>query len=930
MLWALWALPVLLWVAVLGGAWHSAANGPALRGLFGAVLGSVPVVLLTVVAGALLAYLGQALLGIGAVIALGMGWFGALLALLVRAWTHRDGWALLISSLVGALLASLLAWQHAVVRGAAPALNEVIAVWVALGLGLLALASYGVWMARACEWSGALAAGALVLLSATTWTGSVLTGAGPDVPVQEVLPETTRPASRPAATRILPQDALLVPLPPVAKPLFSAAGSGHTVYWDPQARTDAHGNLTLAVPLAGLPADVRLSALALSADGAWGTGETELAVQPPLAVEPALPGELTVGDALDVPLVLRNGLPVAQTVQIMVTHAPWFRSVRGPAAQEVVVPAAGAAELSLPIQIREWGAQTFTVTARAGAWSNVITRTVTVRPNAKWVARAYSWWIGDRVSYKFRIPWSAVPDTDRIAVKLSTGHRSVLSEALQWAAVQEGRSFDEVAGAVEARLLTAAYLRRTEQWVGERRDVLERGLAADVQRLLAFERPDGGFSALGAAPADLYRTASALRCLSELAAFTPVDADLLDRTAMWLIRQRTDEGTWQLADPTLVRPDLPVTAHVAWSLVDAGYGSAASTGPAVEYMERYLDQAQDPYVLALVVNALVAGGEPTDALAAGLARLAEQAEVVQGLAWWPSKVQSLSGASGAGMDTDGYRTPSVKVEAAALATYALSRAGVYPERVAQGLAMLVDSRDVYGTWNAPQATALGLRAYLSALGAGDEPSAADLYSTVRVTVDEVAADPAVLSGDMSRVLVFDRLAKGYNDVEIAVDGDEVAYQIVGSYYLPWSQVSSPSPEEEELSIEVSYDRTSVVVGETITATVGVMLNRPGVAPLVSLDLGLPPGLVLETSDLDALVSGGTIARYERVGGRLQVYVRDLSSEQPIRLHYRLHARTPLSVWTQPTYGVDIANPQRPAVRAPVEIEVLRPVSDADE
>ena len=94
------------------------------------------------------------------------------------------------------------------------------------------------------------------------------------------------------------------------------------------------------------------------------------------------------------------------------------------------------------------------------------------------------------------------------------------------------------------------------------------------------------------------------------------------------------------------------------------------------------------------------------------------------------------------------------------------------------------------------------------------------------------------------------------------------------------------------------------------------------APLVALEIGLVPGFDLALGDLDKLVASGAIVRYERVGERVMMYVLDLSSEHPIRLSYRLRARFPLVVVTQPTYAVDVANPQRPAVRAPVEIEVI--------
>jgi hypothetical protein len=241
--------------------------------------------------------------------------------------------------------------------------------------------------------------------------------------------------------------------------------------------------------------------------------------------------------------------------------------------------------------------------------------------------------------------------------------------------------------------------------------------------------------------------------------------------------------------------------------------------------------------------------------------------------------------------------------------------------VAQGLDLLTDSRDASGTWNAPQATLLALHTLLDALQGGDPAT----ESTVRVTVDEIAAQPVSLDAGHAgtvQVLTFDQLSKGYNDIAIQAEGDKVAYQAIGTYYLPWSQIAPASPEEEEVSIEISYDRTSLHVGEIATATVGIMLNRQGSAPLTVLELGLPPGMDLLTSDLDELAAKGVIAHYEQRPGHVRVYVRDLSAEQPASFRYRLRARFPLSAKTQPTRAYDLANPQRPAVREPAQIEVV--------
>jgi hypothetical protein len=542
-----------------------------------------------------------------------------------------------------------------------------------------------------------------------------------------------------------------------------------------------------------------------------------------------------------------------------------------------------------------------------------------------WTARAYSWWIDDWVRYKFRVPWSALPGTDQVAVGVYPGPASVLSAGLESATEQKGTSLDEVVGALEADWLYGKWMQQRGPWQRDRQLQWERGLVLDYQHLLAFETDQGGFSAFGGPPADVYRSALVLRCLTKLAASGVADRGAIDRLAVWLLRQQSEQGAWRLAETPpswsrLPNPELPVTAYVTWSLIDAGYGDAPEIDLAIEYQRQYLSQSEDPYVLALMANALLSYGAQDEALETTLMRLAEQAELVESVAFWPNTLQTLSGAVDSPEEIYGYRTPSARVEVAALAVLAFSRASAYPGRMAEGLAMLTDSRDVQGRWNAPLTTAIALEAISMALSV-DPDHEVHISSTVTVTVDGIAAAPMRVDRDAASVLMFDDLSKGYNDVEIAVRGDEIGYQIVGSYYLPWGQVVPLSPEEEEVSIEVGYDRTSLEVGESVTATVGVMLNRADAAALVALNIGLPPGFSVMRTDLDALVSSGTVAHYELLGKTLLVYLRELSAQEPVEFSFQMRARYPVTVLTQPTVALDVANPQRPAVREPIEIVV---------
>jgi hypothetical protein len=426
----------------------------------------------------------------------------------------------------------------------------------------------------------------------------------------------------------------------------------------------------------------------------------------------------------------------------------------------------------------------------------------------------------------------------------------------------------------------------------------------------------------------LYHTAEALRCLSELAAIIPVDEAPVERTVQWLLDQQSSQGTWTLANippswQSLPRAELPGTAYVAWSLIEAGYRDAPEVRLAVEHLARYPDKAHDPYVLALMARALLAHAQAQpdqsfdEALDEVLARLAESAEVVEDAAGWYGEIKTLSGAIGEAAD----------VERTAWAVRALLEAGSHPTLAVQGLAWLAAQRDEPGLWGSPNTNWLAART----LGSAVPPESSLGRATVYVSAAESdlrAIEVRSRERGAAPRLTFDELAKGYNDILLSAEGlGRVPYRIVGTYVLPWDQIEPPLPAQEAISITVGYDRTEVIVGETITSTVGVTSDRLDVISLAVLELGLPPGLALDEREWDEWVESGAIARYRRDGERMIVYLADLSPEEPTQLVYHLQARFPLSVQTLPTRAYDAANPRAVSVQEPVRITVLAEPSD---
>jgi hypothetical protein len=467
-------------------------------------------------------------------------------------------------------------------------------------------------------------------------------------------------------------------------------------------------------------------------------------------------------------------------------------------------------------------------------------------------------------------------------------------------------------------VLVLDYLKRTDQTTPEIQMEAERYIATGYQRLLTFEVDGGGFSLFGQPPAQLMLTAYGLMEFSDMARVHYVDPALIERTAEWLMSRQQSDGSWPLEGLTiesgwerLMDSQVPVTAYVVWALAEAGYEDRPEVTRGLTYLREFLDLSDDAYALALAANALAAGDPQGPFTRQVLAQL-EAAKVVEGdRVYWTSSVPSFMGGQG----------NVASIETTALVAYAMLRANVYPDVVQGAINYLVSQKDSFGTWQTTQATILSLKAMLLA---AEEPGGGE--ATVRVSMNGEETDPVHISPEKADVVHLrtftDGARPGDNSVALEIEGEgAVMYQITARYYLPWELIPEPMPGKEALDVRVRYDQTRLAVNEEVGVQVQVTLQTPGVARMVLVDLGLPPGFAVLSEDLDALVEKGIISRYELTGRQIIVYLEDLESGQLVEFGYRLRARFPLRAKVPRSMAYDYYTPDSRGVEAPVDMVV---------
>jgi uncharacterized protein YfaS (alpha-2-macroglobulin family) len=360
--------------------------------------------------------------------------------------------------------------------------------------------------------------------------------------------------------------------------------------------------------------------------------------------------------------------------------------------------------------------------------------------------------------------------------------------------------------------------------------------------------------------------------------------------------------------------------------VDAGFGSEPGTHKGLDYVREFQSQATDPYALALVANALVAGDPNGTATASALDRLAALAKRDGETVFWSSAVASFMGSKGL----------TGSIETTALAALAFQRADRYPDLANGALGYLLKEKDSFGTWHNTQATVLSLKALIQSVrDAGEKANA-----SVTITLNGGQARTLQVTPqnfDVVQMVSFEDVNPGSdNRLEIQVEGQgSLMYQAAASYYLPWEvldQYPDVAPAQDAVSIDVQYDRAQIAVNDTVNVTVTVRLNEKGArADSALVDLGLPPGFTVLSEDLDALVAnylekgenypGPAVQRYELTPRQILVYISNLAEGQPLTFSYRLRAHFPLSVRSPASSAYDYYNPSISGENAPQEIVV---------
>jgi uncharacterized protein YfaS (alpha-2-macroglobulin family) len=310
----------------------------------------------------------------------------------------------------------------------------------------------------------------------------------------------------------------------------------------------------------------------------------------------------------------------------------------------------------------------------------------------------------------------------------------------------------------------------------------------------------------------------------------------------------------------------------------------------------------DPYVLALVTNALLQSGVTSQPWAPYLEHLEslKQSSPDSKRVWWQQKSDGRTTFYGSGT--------SGAVETTALAVLAMLEAKKFPATSRAALSWLIDQKGPNGVWGSTQATVLALKALVAAteapLGEGQERP---IEIALGQQFQKEIVVPANESDVMKQLDLSKLLTPGAQELSIAERSQTGAgYQVAFRYHVPGAKPEKAEP----LTIDIAYDRTELEVGGTVKATATVTNRMPTTAPMVMVDLPIPGGFAIDSEDLAKLVKDEKIAKFQVTARQAIVYLRGLEPGKPLKLEYRLKATMSVRVSVAPARVYEYYDPEK--------------------
>jgi A-macroglobulin TED domain/Alpha-2-macroglobulin family/Carboxypeptidase regulatory-like domain/MG2 domain/A-macroglobulin receptor binding domain len=698
-----------------------------------------------------------------------------------------------------------------------------------------------------------------------------------------------------------------------------------TLFWSPSVITDANGRARLKFKLADNITTWKMTVLASTKTGEIGVADREIQAFQPFFLEHDPPKVLTIGDVIDLPVVVRNYLLQAQQLSVEMKPASWFE-LEHPGKQEISVEAGESKTATFPFRatamVTAGKQQVYGANRTTG---DAVEKIVTVHPDGRDQTSTVAGILHGDSTLSLNIPSDLIPGSVRARLKIYPNLLAHVTESIEAGLERPYGCGEQTLSSTYPSVMLLKYYKASGATNAPLQGRAGRYASLGYHRLLNYREFGGGFSYWGHGSPDAALTAYAVRFLSDVSAFTDVDPEIIHGAEKWLVEQQAKDGHWQ---PKYGYDDSGLTAYIAVTLVESEKGTQdplrkslrESVSRAVAYLSDPHRDLSEPYALAEFAIATSKFGDRQRASDA-ISKLSKLATPERGGMYWVLEHNTpFYGWGHAG-----------RVESTAMAVLALAAIDPTDETrrlVDAGTLWLLQQKDRYGVWYSGQATV----DVLSALLKGVDPNAsrnpdARLAAAVNGKAVPLAGDWSPRSDAPAIIDISELIQPGDNAIVVQNGStlSSASVQVVAEYYIPWNgatvaEATRPG-DSDALRLAVRFDKTEARAGEDVRCSIDAeRIGSHGWGMMIA-EIGLPPGSDVDRRVLDDVVnsSGWTVSHYDILSDRLVLYLWPDAGGTKLTFEFR--PRYGLKARTAPSVLYDYYNPEALVALPPADFDI---------
>lgn len=654
-----------------------------------------------------------------------------------------------------------------------------------------------------------------------------------------------------------------------------------TIFWKGDIETDRRGKAEIEFYNSDEITAFRSIVEGIGIDGLVGRNEKLHYTQLPFSIDVKIPVEVSMGDNLFLPLtIINNSNDKIEGFLTILSPASWKKTGSFP--EKITVQKGNAVTYYLPFEVLNIpGDDLFRAEFKSNNDKDSFSRKINVAPKGFPVSISISSQEKDK---KFNIE-ILKPVKGTINAKF-TAYPTVLSDLLKGieSILREPYGcFEQTSSSTYPNIMVMQYMYENDHKNGKvikkAKDLIEKG----YEKLISFETKQKGYEWFGSAPGHEALTAYGLMEFKDMqSVFGGVDNEMIQRTGKWLLEKRDGKGGFirnkKALDSFGRAEDAITNAYIVYALSEAGF--VFEIKKELEKACESAEKSNDPYQLALVVNALF--NVKDKRARAFISKLMKQQKENGS---WTGKIHSVTCSTGLGLS----------IETTALSVLAALKSDSKDSvKISKGVKFIISSRSSYGGFGNTQSTVLALKSLVAFTKFSRKTAES---GTIEIYVNgQKAALRSYEKGEKDEIVIPETQLNPFfksGKYKVEIKYKKVKNSLPYTFSINYSTDIPAASPECNVDIKTTLSTQKLKTGETVRlkTTLSNLKSEKGL-PMTIAIVGIPGGLSPQPWQLKELQEKKVVDYYEVTGSNVVFYYRQMKPGEKKEINLDLKGEIP--------------------------------------